>query len=111
VPLEVDALLDDHHRGLQVSVHAGAAPQLDALGGHHVADHLAADDHRAGPDVGVDHALLADDEGVAGLDLAAELTVQHDGAAEDVLALDLRALVDEGAEVAGLHGRLGVRLA
>jgi len=108
VALEEHALLDDDHRGLDVAVDAGGAPQLDSLGGEDVADDLTIDQHDPGAHGGVDTALLADDEAVAGDDLAAELPVQHDGPLEGVLALELRAFVDEGREVAAPARRLAL---
>src|SRR5205814_4031429 len=110
VAFEEHTLLDHDHGRLDVAEHAGGAAQLHALEAEDVADHLAADEDDAGADLGVDHALLADDEGIVGGDLALELAVQHDGAAERVLALDLRRLVDEGGEVATLDGGLAVSL-
>src|SRR5581483_9356319 len=58
VALEEDAFLDDDHRGLDVTEHAGAAAQLHPLAGEHVAHDLAADDDGAAPDGGLDAALL-----------------------------------------------------
>jgi hypothetical protein len=104
VALEEHALLHEHHGRLHVAEDARGAAQLHALGGEHVAHDLAADEDHAGVDGGVDDAFLADDERVVGGDLALELAVQHDGAAEGVLALDLRRLVDEGAEIAVAGG-------
>src|SRR2546430_16939476 len=54
----------------------------------------------------VDDPLLADDQRVDGRDLAVELAVQHHGAAERVLALDLRTLVDKRAQVVARRHRL-----
>src|SRR5262245_1362438 len=103
-----DALGHDDHRRLDVAVDARGAAQLHALGRAHVAGDLTADDDVPGVDVGLDDALLPDDERVVGTDLAGELAVQHDRAAERVLALDLRALVDVGGQVTGLGARLRV---
>src|SRR6185295_6576552 len=60
----------------------GAAAQLHALAAQDVADHLAVHQDDAGADRGVHHALLADDQGVVGGDLAGEAAVEHHGAAE-----------------------------
>src|SRR5207302_11426896 len=43
-------------------------------------------------------APVSDDEGVLGRDLTAQLRVQHHGPGARVLSLDLRALVQKGAE-------------
>src|SRR2546422_6802335 len=56
-------LFRSHHGRLDVTEDARRAPDLDALGGHDVAHDLAVDQHDPGTDRGVDHALLADDEG------------------------------------------------
>src|SRR5580765_4302195 len=100
VAFEEHAFLDHDHRGLDVAVDARRTPQLDPLGGEDVTDHLTVDQDHPGANRGAHDALLADDEAVAGVDLAAELAVHHDGALKGVLALDLGALVDEGREIA-----------
>src|SRR2546422_10503632 len=95
-------LFRSHHGRLDVTEDARRAPDLDALGGHDVADDLAVDQHDPGTDRGVDHAFLADDEGVVRDDLAPKASVQHDGAGEGVLPFDFGPLVDERGEVARL---------
>src|SRR2546429_1252623 len=102
VALEEHALLDDHHGRLDVAKDPRRAPDLDALGAHDVTDDLAADRHDPGADRGVDDAFLTDDESVVRDDLAPEASVQHDGAGERELPLDLGTLVDERREVASL---------
>src|SRR2546426_108865 len=110
--LEEDAFLHDHHRRLDVAEDPRGAAQLHTLGAEHVAHHFPVDEDHARADGGVDDSLLADDERVVGDDLALELAVQHDGAAERVLAVDLGRLVDERAEVAAAAGgHLAVLLA
>jgi len=105
VALEAHALIDHDHRRLDVAVDPGGAAELDALGREDVSDDLTVDQDHPGANGSVDDALFADDQGVAGVDLAAELAVQHDGAVEGVLALDLGAFVDEGREVAAVPAR------
>jgi hypothetical protein len=102
VALEEHAFLEDDHGRFDIADHPGTAPQLHTLAAQDVAHHLAADQDDAGPNRGVDHALLTDDQGVVGGDLAGEAAVEHHGAAEGVLALDLGSLVDEGGEVVAL---------
>src|SRR5262249_3150049 len=97
---EEQGLIAHHPRRLVVSVDRGSAAELDELGREDVADHLTVDQDHPGANGRVDDALFADDQGVARVDLTAELAVQHDGAVEGVLALDLGAFVDEGREVA-----------
>src|SRR2546426_4040210 len=102
--LEDDAFLHDHHRRLDVAEDPRGAAQLHALGAEHVAHDFAVDENHPRADGGVDHTLLADDERVVRGDLALELPVQHDGAAERVLAFEVGRLVDERGEVVGAGG-------
>src|SRR5262249_60584122 len=102
VAVEEHTLLHDHHWRLDVALHLRGAAQLDPLGREHVADDLAVDQDDSRPDGGVDDSLVTDDETVGRGNLAAELAVDHDGAGERVLSLDLRSLVDEGREIASL---------
>src|SRR5688500_12841230 len=108
MPFEEHALLHHDHGCLHVAEDAGGAPQLHPLGGEDVAHHFAADEHDAGADGGVDYTFLADDQGIVRNDLALELAVDHDGAAERVLAFDLRRFIDERAEIVALHGDRGL---
>src|SRR5262245_57648610 len=102
VAVEEHALFQHDDRRLDIALHLRGAAQLDALRREHVADDLAVDQHDARADGGVDDALVTDDQAVGGGDLAAELAVDHDGAGERVLPLDLGPLVDEGREVTSL---------
>src|SRR5438309_3285679 len=106
VTVEEYALRDHHDGGFDVTEDARALLELDPIAGDDVPHQLAADDQRAGANVSVDDPLLADDERVGGGDLAVELAVQHHGATERVLALDLRAFVDERAQVVARRHRL-----
>src|SRR5215813_11925820 len=100
MPLEEDAFLDHHDRRLDVSRDACGGLELDPVGRDHVARDLPVHDHRARPDGPLDPAALTNDERVAGIDLAAELAAEHHGPTTGVMALELRAFVHEGIEVA-----------
>ena len=99
-PVQIDAFLHDDHRGLDVAGHAGRALELDALGGRHIARDLPVHDHVAGAHRAVDAPALTHDEGVARLELAPQPAIEHHRAGAQVAALDLRALIEEGAQIA-----------
>src|SRR5437870_3813835 len=58
----------------------------------------------------LDDTALPDDQRVRGRDLTAKLRVQHHGAGARVAALDLRALVQEGAETTPLALRFALSI-
>src|SRR5262245_34243525 len=98
LPVEEHALFHYDHRGLDVPRDPGAALQLHARGGDHVADELAMNDQTAGLDRCVNARGGAEDQGVLRADLAAELPVEHHRSRACVLALDLGPFVQEPAD-------------
>src|SRR5262249_2208355 len=63
-------------------------------------DPLTVDHQDAGPHGRLDDAPLADDQGVLGRQLTAQLRIEHHGAGAGVPPLDLRILIEEGPETA-----------
>src|SRR4026208_14408 len=73
-----------HAGGSDVAVHPGRPLEVDPLGRPHVAGDLAVHLDPPGPDVGLNHSALADDQGVLRADLALEPAVEHHRPAESV---------------------------
>src|SRR5690606_21652273 len=92
------AVLHLEAAALHVALEPRGLLQDQALARAHVVAHAAADHDGARAHAREDLAALADHQRVLARDLAAEHAVDADRVLEAELALELRALVDEGAE-------------
>src|SRR3954471_2927897 len=98
--VEEDSSLDHDGGGGQRPAHLRGGLQLHAFGGLGVAVVVADHDQRADLDLALHVRALADDEGVAGDDLARELAVDPDAPLEQELSLEGAALSEQGIQLA-----------